>query len=83
MTGETRKLIGSLLIEELKNNPLIVTDSKKYLCNNWRKLHKLPKRRKGSRIVVFKIKFEHNTTKKQKRRYKKKHYFNPNDITIN
>jgi hypothetical protein len=49
----------------------------KYWCNNWRKINKLPMRRKGFSIKMIKMGFEHKTTKKQKRRWHKKHYFNP------
>ena len=72
MIEKTSKSIFPLIIEEY---PIIITDGKKHWRNNWRKLHKLSMRRKGSSLVVIKMKFEHNTTKKQKRRWRKKHLF--------
>lgn len=76
-------MTGQKIKEDLLKNPFIITDGVKYYCNNWRKLNKIPMRRKGSSLVVIKIKFEHHTTKKQKRRWKKKHCINPFDIVVN
>lgn len=57
-------------------------DISKYWCNNWRRRNKHPMRRKGSSLVNIEMKFEHKTTKKQKKRWSKKHTFNPLDIEI-
>lgn len=41
MTGKTSKLVIPLIIKEMNYN------LKKNTCNNWRKMHKLPKIRRG------------------------------------
>lgn len=55
-------------------------DVSRHWCNNWRKQNKLPMRRKGTSLLKIKMRFEHHTTKKQKKIWYKKHTFNPFDL---
>ncbi len=77
MTGKTSKFIVQVVEEGLLSDSIKIDETSKLCCNNWRKRNKLPTRRKGSSIKIFKLSFEHYTTKKQKRRWKKKHLFKP------
>ena len=65
-----RQQLTDLLKETGENDYEVIKycEVTKYWCNNWRKRNNLPMRRKGSSLIKLNMKFEHKTTKKQKKK---------------
>ena len=81
---EWREVIENIATGPRKYNILDCSmtgeDVSRYWCNNWRKQNKLPMRRRGTSLIRIKMRFEHHTTKKQKKRWYKRHTLNLFDL---